>query len=192
MASVFRLRPPSDVEASELLQSLAATSHTYAEVGASAGDLPAGYHHLDRSLVVGRGDDDFQRAADGLREWQAHAGAGLTVHPRHPPIEPGTDVLSVARAGPLHALAACRIAYVVDEPVTFGFAYGTLPLHPEVGEEAFLLERTAGGDVVFTVRAFSRPGHVLTRLGGPVARLVQRQTAGRYLRGIRDHVGRIG
>lgn len=192
MAGVFRLRPPSVGEAAELIASLASQVHTYAEVGATAGDLPAGYHHLDRSLVIGSGDAAFARAVDGLRSWQAHRGAGLTVHPEQPPLEPGTDVLSVARAGPLVALAGCRIVYAVDEPMRFGFAYGTLSLHPEVGEEAFMLERDAGGDVTFRVRAFSRPGHILTRLGGPVATLVQRQTAGRYLRGLGEHVGRSG
>lgn len=192
MAAVFRLRPPAPSEAAELVASLASQTPTYAEVGATAGALPVGYHHLDRSLTVGHGTEAFAAAVEGLRRWQAHRGAGLTVHPGVPPLEPGTDVLSVARAGPLIALAGCRIVYVVDEPTRFGFAYGTLPLHPEVGEEAFLLERSASGQVTFRVRAFSRPGHLLTRLGGPVATLVQRQTAGRYLRGLRDHVRRNG
>lgn len=192
MAAVFRLRPPGPAEAAELVASLAAQACTYPEVGATAGDLPAGYHHLDRSLAIGDGDEAFARAVDGLRAWQAHRGAGLTVHPERAPLEAGTDVLSVARAGPLVALAGCRIVHVIDEPARFGFAYGTLPLHPEVGEEAFLLERSAGGQVTFRVRAFSRPGHLLARLGGPVATLVQRQTAGRYLRGLHDYVRRNG
>lgn len=190
MAAIFRLRPPGPAQAAELVASLAGQSPTYAEVGTTAGDLPAGYHHLDRSLAVGHGDEAFARAIEGLRGWQAHRRAGLVVHPDLPPLMPGTDVLSVARAGPLVALAGCRIVYAVDEPGRFGFAYGTLPLHPEVGEEAFLVEQSAGGEVTFRVRAFSRPGHVLTRIGGPVATLVQRQTAGRYLRGLRDHVSR--
>jgi uncharacterized protein (UPF0548 family) len=29
----------------------------------------------------------------------------------------------------------CRVVYVVDEPRRAGFAYGTLPGHPEIGGE---------------------------------------------------------
>jgi uncharacterized protein (UPF0548 family) len=37
--------------------------------------------------------------------------------------------------------APCRIVYVIDEPDRRGFAYGTLPGHPERGEEAFIISR---------------------------------------------------
>ena len=33
-----------------------------------------------------------------------------------------------------------RVVYVIDEPLRKGFAYGTLPGHPETGEEAFIVE----------------------------------------------------
>jgi hypothetical protein len=44
--------------------------------------------------------------------------------------------------GPITAIAPCRIVAVVDEPLRFGFAYGTLPGHPESGEEAFIIDNT--------------------------------------------------
>jgi uncharacterized protein (UPF0548 family) len=44
---------------------------------------------------------------------------------------PGTDVL--AHLGPIRV--PCRVVYVLDEPERRGFAYGTLPGHPESGEE---------------------------------------------------------
>ena len=47
----------------------------------------------------------------------------------------------------------CRVASVVDEPNRFGFAYGTLPIHPEQGEQSFIVERDEGGKVTFTLRA---------------------------------------
>ncbi|HEV8560641.1 MAG TPA: DUF1990 family protein [Actinophytocola sp.] len=40
-----------------------------------------------------------------------------------------------------------RVVHVVEEEHRRGFAYGTLPGHPECGEEAFLLERHADGTV---------------------------------------------
>jgi len=40
--------------------------------------------------------------------------------------------------------------------------------------------------VTFTITAFSRPQALLTRLGGPVARMVQARTTRRYLEGLVD------
>ena len=88
----------------------------------------------------------------------------------------------------LHVLAAARIVWTVDEPDRRGFGYGTLPLHPESGEEAFVIERGADGAVLFVITAFSRPATALTRLGGPVGRRVQAAVTRRYLRGMQRAV----
>ena len=74
---------------------------------------------------------------------------------------------------------------VVDEPDRYGFAYGTLPAHPEEGEERFVATRDETGAVRFEVAAFSRPHDLLTKLGGPVARAVQRRATQQYLDGMR-------
>ncbi len=78
-------------------------------------------------------------------------------------------------------MAPGRVAYLLDEPSRTGFAYGTLPGHPERGEEAFLVIR-ADGRLRFEVVAFSKPRDPLTRLGAPVARALQRRTINGYLR----------
>jgi uncharacterized protein (UPF0548 family) len=75
----------------------------------------------------------------------------------------------------LWCLCSARIVYVVDEPNRFGFAYGTLPGHVESGEERSLVERTEDGTAWYDVRAFSRPRHVLTRIGYPVVRWLQKR-----------------
>jgi uncharacterized protein (UPF0548 family) len=77
------------------------------------------------------------------------------------------------------------VVYVTTEPDRRGFAYGTLPGHPECGEEAFHLVRQ-GSSVLFRVRAFSRPRHPLARLGAPVTRAMQRRTNHRYLEVMRQ------
>jgi uncharacterized protein (UPF0548 family) len=59
------------------------------------------------------------------------------------------------------------VTWSVDDERQAGFGYGTLPGHPERGEEAFLVERDDGGEVWFTVRAFSRPARWFTRAAGP-------------------------
>ncbi|WP_240640516.1 DUF1990 family protein [Microbacterium sp. 10M-3C3] len=48
-------------------------------------------------------------------------------------------------------------------------------------EERFALELTASGAVVFRITAFSKPGRWFTRLGAPLARLVQTRMTRRYL-----------
>ena len=61
--------------------------------------------------------------------------------------------------------APVRVVYVVDEPRRRGFAYGTLPGHPESGEEAFVVELQEDDEVTFTVTAFSRPASTLAARG---------------------------
>ncbi len=79
----------------------------------------------------------------------------------------------------------CRVVDVVDEPDRRGFAYGTLPGHPETGEERFMAQRDPQtGEVTATICAFSNPATWVTRLGGPVARLVQRLMTQRYLKAL--------
>ena len=87
----------------------------------------------------------------------------------------------VARIFGVWWLNACRIVYAVSEegPVNrFGFAYGTLPEHPESGEERFTVEwHQADDSVWYDILAFSRPHHVLARLGYPYVRRLQKRFA---------------
>ena len=82
--------------------------------------------------------------------------------------------------GPLAIRAPVRVVYLLDEPDRQGFAYGTLPGHPETGEEAFVLTRGADGRVTFAISAFSRPVSLLARVAGPAGVLTQRWVTGRY------------
>jgi uncharacterized protein (UPF0548 family) len=106
---------------------------TYPEVGATrdASSLPPGYRHDVYSVRVGQGDATFDRAKDALRLWQAHHRVGATLTPYDPPLVTGTVVVVVFHLGPVHVVAPCRIVYVTDEVNRFGFAYGSLPGHPE-------------------------------------------------------------
>jgi uncharacterized protein (UPF0548 family) len=62
-----------------------------------------------------------------------------------------------------------------------GYGFGTLPGHPEHGEEAFLVTRDAGGRAWFEVRAFSRPATWYARLGGPVTHRFQDRVTDGYV-----------
>ena len=92
-----------------------------------------------------------------------------------------TNVLGFAGFG-VHA--PCLVVAVVAEPDRVGWAYGTLPGHPECGEEAFLLTLLPNDDVLFEVRAFSRAGVWWSRVLGPAGRAAQRWVTNRYLRAL--------
>lgn len=157
---------------------------TYDEVGASVGALPPGYHHVRRTAVVGHGRDDFARAAEALLTWQLLRRAGLQVTASGPRAVVGAVVEVVLRIGPARFRAPCRVVLVVDEPTVQGFAYGTLPGHPEQGEELFQVRLEPDGDVHVDVVAFSRPALWYSRVGAPVTRLVQARVTDRYLRAL--------
>ena len=160
---------------------LLAADLTYAEAGATAVLLPRGYHHLRRTVAIGAGAEGFTAAADALMSWQVHARAGLRVSASALTAE--RDSVLELSLGPraLRIAAPCRVVYVIDEPDRRGFAYGTLPGHPERGEEAFVVSRGPDVAVTFTVTAFSRPASALAMLAGPLGRAVQSRITGRYL-----------
>ena len=84
------------------------------------------------------------------------------------------------------ATGTCRIVKVIESDTEFGFSYGTLPHHPEEGEELFAVSDNGDGTVTFRVSAFSKPAGLVTQLIGPLGRLIQRSMTRRYLRGFAD------
>lgn len=168
----------------QLLDGAAAAAPTYTEVGATLGGAgPPGYHALRRGTSLG-GSDTFAPATTCLRGWAAHHGAGVRTVPPTPLLDVGGTVLVVVSPLPLVTVVApCRIVAVVDEPDRFGFAYGTLPGHPEVGEEAFVVTRD-GDATRFDVIAFSRPADRLGQVTAPLGRFLQRRYTDRYVAGL--------
>jgi uncharacterized protein (UPF0548 family) len=184
----FWIRRPGPARLAQVLQEESTKRLTYPEVGATAGELPSGYHTVRASILVGRGDEVFARATEAIRAWAPQRAAGIELLPPRPEVLEGESLLLSFRSFPFHVTAACRVVYVEDEPDRYGFGYGTLPLHPESGEEAFIVERAGDGEVRFTITAFSRPQVLLSRLGAPVARRVQASVTRRYLEGLVEAV----
>jgi uncharacterized protein (UPF0548 family) len=163
------------------LSDLAALPLTYSEVGATAGPLPAGYHHVQKSAVIGRGRSRFEDAADKSMRWGMLRGAGLRVEATTEVAAVGSEV--IVHLGPVRA--PCRVVYLVDEPDRRGFAYGTLRGHAESGEERFVVRYDPATDEVYAdVLAFSRHATWWSRLGSPVTSVAQRVVTARYLRAL--------
>jgi uncharacterized protein (UPF0548 family) len=160
------------------LSDLATMTFTYQQVGATAGELPDGYHHVRKSAVIGNGRPRFDDAAARVMRWGMLRGAGVRVEASSEVAAVGSEVL--VGLGPLRA--PCRVVYVLDEQNRRGFAYGTLPGHPESGEELFAVRYDPStGDVHAEVVAFSRHATWWSRLGSPVTALAQRVITARYL-----------
>jgi len=163
------------------LSDLAALPLTYTEVGATEGPLPAGYHHVRKSALIGRGRRRFEEAADTGMRWGMLRGAGLRVEATTDVAAVGSEV--VVHLGPLRA--PCRVVYVVDEADRRGFAYGTLPRHAESGEERFVVRYDPATEEVYAeVAAFSRHATWWSRLGSPATSIAQRVITDRYLRAL--------
>jgi uncharacterized protein (UPF0548 family) len=99
-------------------------------------------------------------------------------------LRPGDTANLVIPFGPLRVGAPVRVVYVVDAPARKGFAYGTLPGHPESGEEAWILQHTEDGSVWLTIRAFSRPSSSGWWVVYPVLRIAQAVYTRRYERAL--------
>jgi uncharacterized protein (UPF0548 family) len=154
---------------------------TYAEVGRteSGDDLPAGYRHVRRRVRAGEGPDAFAAVGAVMRDWGIHRGAGLRVRADGPP-SVGVGFATGLGVGPLRVWVPCRMVWVREEPRRYGYGFGTLPGHPERGEEAFMVTWAPDDAVWFDVRAFSRPANWFVRLGRPVADLLQDIVSDRY------------
>jgi len=170
------------------LQALTDAPFTYPEVGATrTGDLPAGVHVVRRRAVVGRGEEAFARAVAAVLDWAPQRHAGLRVQASGSAGEPGAVVLMTAGLPPLGLRIPCRVVWAQTTGDRQGYAYGTLPGHPESGEESFVVSRAGadGQDVVFEMVAFSRLATRAARLGGPVSRLLQSIALTRYTGAVR-------
>jgi len=94
-----------------------------------------------------------------------------------PVVTAGATIVQRVQFGLCAIESGVRVVDVwgADGPVTdAGFRYLTLAGHPECGVETFRVQLDAeAASIVLSVEAWSRPGHTLTWLGVPVARLIQ-------------------
>jgi len=175
---MFCLRKPSPEKLGAFLASQSTLDLTYSSVGATATEPPAGYV-VDRTRIrLGEGGGTFLSAKAALEGWRHFQLGWVETWPTAVPIKAGEVVAVMARHFGFWWLNACRIVYVVDDGRRFGFAYGTLPEHAESGEERFMVEWQRDDDAVwYDILAFSRPNQVLTRLGYPLVRRIQKRFA---------------
>jgi uncharacterized protein (UPF0548 family) len=128
----------------------------------------------------------FESASRGLLTWDMHRRCGFAVASAGSVAVDRTVLLGLGAVVVL--VIPCRVIYVVDETRRWGFGYGTLPDHPEQGEESFVVTWSEDDTVFFDITAFSRPASAVARALGPLARVGQWVATIRYERALRSLV----
>jgi uncharacterized protein (UPF0548 family) len=176
---MISLRRPSTETIRLFLASQSNLGFTYAAVGATASQPPAGYTVDHTRVKLGEGEEVFMRAKAALRRWDQFRLGWMEAWSPKTTIDQGDPVAIIARNLGLWWLNAGRIVYVVDEgePIRrYGYASGTLPAHAGEGEEKFVVKwDRASGEVWYDILAFSRPHGLPARLGYPYMRWVQKR-----------------
>ncbi len=186
---MIRARRPSDTALAALRERCADDAFTYSPVGVTEPGVPTppGFRRERWTTELGYGADVFDAAAATVMSWGMQRGSGLVVVAGGPPA--AGDVVAMAAPLPIGWIdVTCRVIAVIDEPDRQGFVYGTLPIHPETGEESFAVVRHADGTVSLDIVAVSRSSHPLSRLAPPIARRLQASAVRRYQQAVRAAV----
>ena len=178
---MFSLRKPSHTDLKDFLWKQQDLPFTYAEVGATRTEIPAGYTRGRQRVQLGTGRACYLDAKRCLAEWKMFPrGFVELVWPC--PLETGRVVATLFQAPGFWTLNPCRIVYTFDEPVEaegramdrFGFAYGTVGSHLACGEEKFSVEYHHDDESVwYEVDCFSKADHWLSKVAYPYLRLQQ-------------------
>ncbi|HUR51688.1 MAG TPA: DUF1990 domain-containing protein [Mycobacteriales bacterium] len=145
-------------------------------------DAPAGYARYERSVRIGHGDEDFERAADAVLAWEVKTRTGFAVMGAEP--HEGQRLWITGHVGPLTIAEPAVVVAVLRTADRAALAYGTLDGHPVSGEEAFLVRRDTDGTVWFTLRSLSRRARGAWAPAYPGVLLAQRVFRRRYLRAL--------
>ncbi len=147
-----------------------------------------GFRRAEVSTRIGRGDATWARATRDVLSWSVKTRSGFLVDSPGP-VAVGDRPVIRARALGISVTEPVEVVAVVNEPTRVGFAYRTLPGHPVLGEEAFIVSRedtSEAAGITFTARSLTAPApHQPWRILHPAARIAQRIAKRRYLRALR-------
>jgi uncharacterized protein (UPF0548 family) len=173
---MFLARRPSQRKLQEFLDRSRHLPLSYDPIGIAKQD-PLGFKVDLASAVMGHGQKAFDRARIALTEWKHFDLGWVELFPHRASIEPGSVVAVLVHHLGFWSLNGCRVVYGIGDiqcGTNFGFAYGTLTNHAEMGEEIFeVLLEPESDDVVYRIRAVSKPGAALARIGYPITRVFQ-------------------
>ena len=173
---MFLARRPSARKIEEFIQDSQSLPLSYDQIGV-AKPSPSDFKIDQASGVIGRGKTAFERARLALREWRHFELGWVEIFPKNASIEPGTTVAVLIHHFWFWSLNGCRVLYELGDRLddtNFGFAYGTLTNHAEMGEEIFQVSISPGSEEVsYSIRAASKPRAALAWIGYPITRILQ-------------------
>ena len=191
---MFLIRRPSDQKIDEFLEQARDLPLSYEPVGI-AKQSPQGFIADLASAVIGRGRETFERAKKALAEWRHYELGWAELFPRGAAIEHGTVVAVLVYHLGFWSLNGCQVVYGIGDlynESSFGFAYGTLTNHAELGEEIFeVLMETETEDVIYRIQAVSKPRAALARIGYPIARYYQERFRRDSISALRRAIGEV-
>ncbi|HEX5106140.1 MAG TPA: DUF1990 domain-containing protein [Pirellulaceae bacterium] len=178
---MFTLRQPTEQRIRDYLSAQVSQAFSYDDVGCTRGEPAAkrGWNIDRQRVLLGRGREVFEAAKQAISNWRMFPQEVARVcWPEPPQTGLVVGVLYKVWLLPVWILFPARVVWVMDEQVgeihRFGFAYGTLPDHPERGEERFVVEWNDADDSVwYDLLAVSQPTHWLARIGYPYTRYEQ-------------------
>ena len=209
---MFLLRRPTSEMLARFVEGAQRLDLSYAPIGLARETRPAGFRVAESQVVLGHGQAIYDRAVRLVAEWRPFDLGWVGIYPPDAPVTTGTTVAVVAQHLGFWSVHACRVVYPLSEgtvpsprstgtvpsrvpspvaaPAVAGFAYGTLTDHAEVGEEIFAVSfNPATGAVTYSIRAVSREGALLARLGAPIARAFQARFRRDSLAAMQRHIG---
>jgi uncharacterized protein (UPF0548 family) len=171
---MFLTRRPSPEEIKQFLERSESLPLSYGPIGI-AKESPRGFKLDEASLIIGHGEATFARAKQALMNWKQFDLGWVELHPPGAPVAVGTVIAVLVRHLGFWSLNGCRVVYLIDQDkTTFGFAYGTLSNHAELGEEIFEVSfNPALQEVTYRIRAVSKARAAAARAGYPFTRFLQ-------------------
>lgn len=171
---MFLTRRPAPRQIEEFIKQSESLPLSYEPIGIVR-QAPQGFQSDESVSIIGRGEPAFARAKLGLMSWRHFELGWVELLPGNAAVEPGTNVVVLVHHLGFWSLNGCRIVYLTGEEDArrFGFAYGTLTNHSECGEEIFEVSLNERDEVIYRIRAVSKPQASLARLGYPYTRMLQ-------------------
>jgi uncharacterized protein (UPF0548 family) len=177
---MFCWSKPGRRSIAQFISAQANQTFSYPEVGSSRLQAPNGYTLDHNRIKLGHGSETFELAKLAIRQWKMFDMPWITLCWPDTPIEPKATVAVLVSHLGFWSMNAARIIYVIQEEgrtEKYGFAYGTLADHGEIGEERFTVEFNRDDQTVwYDLYAFSRP-RTAALLAYPFSRMLQKRFA---------------